>query len=204
MRHAKHRFSLGRKKEHREATMAQLATALFTHGRIQTTLTKAKALRPYAEKLITHAKKGHLANDRVKWVHHFRMVLSKTRDEFATKSLMEERVTEFLERNGGYTRIYKLLPRTGDGAPMAQIELVAADDEGYPKRKRRASKPGKAAKADTTESADDAAVAAVESAVAAAATEVADAADAADEVADADEAEAAPEGSDDAEAKPEA
>lgn len=140
MRHANYRFSLGRKKEHREATMAALATALFTHGRIQTTLAKAKALRPFAERIITHAKKGHLANDRVKWLHHFRIVLSRVRDEYASKLLMEERVTEFLQRNGGYTRIYKLMPRRGDAAPMAIIELIAADDEGYPKRKLRPQK----------------------------------------------------------------
>lgn len=142
--------------------MAALGTALFTHGKIKTTLAKAKALRPFAEKLITHAKKGHLADDRAKWLHHFRHILSALRDEYATKMLMEERVTEFLQRNGGYTRIYKLMPRKGDGAPMAIIELIAADDAGYPKRKKKPAKAAQAkaeagAPAATAEAEDDAA-----------------------------------------------
>ncbi len=137
MRHAKHRYKLGRKKEHREALMANLASALFIHGRIQTTLTKAKALRPFAEKLITRAKRGAASGDRVEWLHHYRLLISKLRNESAAKQLLEVRVSEFLQRNGGYTRIYKLLPRKGDASPMGIIELIPASDAGYEKRKAR-------------------------------------------------------------------
>jgi large subunit ribosomal protein L17 len=93
-----------------------LATALFEHGRIKTTEPKARALRPYAEKLITHAKKGTL--------HNRREVLKKIRDKDVVHNLFAEIGPHFSDRNGGYTRIIKVENRKGDNAPMAVIELV--------------------------------------------------------------------------------
>lgn len=141
MRHRNHRYQLGVKKEHRTALVANLAAALFIHSRIQTTLAKAKALRPFAEKVITLAKKAAQSDDRVKKLHYYRLALSKVRNEEAVAILFTKRAQEFVSRNGGYTRIYKLaIPRLGDGAEMAFIELIAANDEGYKKSKKPAKK----------------------------------------------------------------
>jgi large subunit ribosomal protein L17 len=130
MRHRKHSNQLGLTKEHRSALMANLAASLIMKGRIQTTLKKAKALRPFVEPLITLAKKGEL--------HHRRIVMSRLRDQEAVRHLFGERVTEFAKRNGGYTRIYKLgNRRIGDAAEMALIEFVGADDAGFKKTRRR-------------------------------------------------------------------
>ncbi|MDR0534919.1 MAG: 50S ribosomal protein L17 [Puniceicoccales bacterium] len=145
MRHRKHKFQLGVKRAHREALMASLATALFTHGRIQTTLTKAKALRPYAEKIITYAKKAALSDDKALKVHYRRLAIAKIHDVEAAKKLFVERASEFLQREGGYTRIYKLGARIGDAAETALIELVKADDKGYDKNKK-AAKPARVKK----------------------------------------------------------
>ena len=148
MRHNKHRHVLGVKTAHRSALMANLATALFTHGRIKTTLSKAKALRPFSEKLITLACKAAATEDTARKLHYRRQAIARVRDVDAVKKLFDERVSEFTARNGGYTRIYKLVPRIGDAADMAIIELIAADDEGYSKPKRKgAKKPAKAKKA---------------------------------------------------------
>ncbi|BBZ24269.1 50S ribosomal protein L17 [Mycolicibacter hiberniae] len=106
----------GGSSSHQKALLANLATSLFTHGRIKTTEPKARALRPYAEKLITHAKKGTL--------HNRREVLKKIRDKDVVHSLFAEIAPHFADRNGGYTRIIKVEPRQGDNAPMAVIELV--------------------------------------------------------------------------------
>lgn len=152
MRHCKHRHQLGVKKEHRIALLANLAAALFIHNRIQTTLPKAKALRPFAEKVITLAKKAAQTDDKAKKLHYFRLALSKVRNEEAVAVLFTKRAQEFLNRNGGYTRIYKLaIPRIGDGAEMALIELIAANDEGYKKAAKPAKKASKSKKADAEE-----------------------------------------------------
>jgi len=107
---------LGGSPSHQKALLANLATSLFEHGRIKTTEPKARALRPYAEKLITHAKKGTL--------HNRREVLKKIRDKDVVHTLFEEIGPFFADRNGGYTRIIKVEARKGDNAPMAVIELV--------------------------------------------------------------------------------
>src|SRR6202008_3348298 len=107
---------LGGSSSHQQALLANLATSLFEHGRIKTTEPKGRALRPYAEKLITHAKKGTL--------HNRREVLKKIRDKDVVHSLFAEIGPFFADRNGGYTRIIKVEPRKGDNAPMAGIELV--------------------------------------------------------------------------------
>lgn len=137
MRHANHRFELGVKKAHRVALMSNLAIALLKHGRIKTTLTKAKALRPFIEPVITLAKKAYFSNEVAQKVHFRRMALRDVRDEDAIRILFNERVNEFLKRPGGYTRIYKLVPRVGDAANMALIELIKADDVGFKSRSRR-------------------------------------------------------------------
>ena len=107
---------LGGSSSHQKALLANLATALFEHGRIKTTEPKARALRPYAEKLITHAKKGEL--------HNRREVMKKIRDKDVVHTLFAEIGPFFADRNGGYTRIIKIENRKGDNAPMAVIELV--------------------------------------------------------------------------------
>jgi large subunit ribosomal protein L17 len=148
MRHKKHKYQLGVKSAHREALMASLASALFTHGRIQTTLAKAKALRPFAEKIITYAKKAALAENVAQKVHFRRLAIARVRDPKAVKRLFLgddkaslagrpfEGAKEFVARPGGYTRIYKLGARIGDASEMALIELIRSDDEGHPKSKK--------------------------------------------------------------------
>ena len=134
MRHLKHRFILGRKKEHRVALMSNLAAALLRHGKIQTTLTKAKALRPFVEPVITLAVKA-LGETPEKALHYRRQAISKVRDKDAVAILFKERAQMFTDRPGGYTRIYKLGTRLGDAAEMAVIQLIPAEDEGYAKRR---------------------------------------------------------------------
>ncbi len=107
---------LGSGPAHQRLLLSTLAGQLFTHEAIDTTEAKAKALRPYAEKLITKAKKGDLASRRE--------VLKDLPDRDIVARLFHEIAPRFDERSGGYTRILKLGPRKGDGAPMARLELV--------------------------------------------------------------------------------
>jgi len=108
---------LGGSAAHQKHILANLATELFRHGRITTTEAKARALRPYAERLITKGKRGDL--------HARRLVLAKLHDRDVVAHLFEEVAPRFKDRPGGYTRIRKLDPRKGDNARMALIELVA-------------------------------------------------------------------------------
>jgi large subunit ribosomal protein L17 len=137
--------------------MANLAAALFRHGKIQTTLVKAKALRPFAEKLVTLSCKAQRSGDSAKRLHYRRLAVARMRDHEAVKKLFDDQVSEFLSRPGGYTRIYKLIPRRGDAAEMALIELVKADDKGYRRRSRkpRKSQPIKPAMAVNAEAASE-------------------------------------------------
>jgi large subunit ribosomal protein L17 len=107
---------LGGSPDHQKLLLANLATSLFTHGRIHTTRAKAERLRPYAERLITKAKKGDL--------HNRRIISEQIRDKDVVHRLIAEIGPFFADRPGGYTRIVKTLPRKGDNAPMAIIELV--------------------------------------------------------------------------------
>jgi large subunit ribosomal protein L17 len=117
MRHLKKTVKLGRTSAQRKALLSNLAVFLIEHGRIRTTLAKAKALRPVAEKLVTKAKKGTL--------HARRMALSDLRHNVgAVHKLFAEIGPRSADRKGGYTRIMKLGPRKGDSAPMALIEWV--------------------------------------------------------------------------------
>lgn len=157
MRHSKRKHKLGVSGPHRSAMMGNLAVALIQHGRIETTLPKARALRPFIEKIITLAKKAEKANDAARKLHFRRLAISRVRDKAAVARLFDTLVTEFTERNGGYTRIYKLGQRIGDAAEMALIEFVDGNDEGYnqkPKRKAAKEKVAKeAVKEEKTEEA---------------------------------------------------
>lgn len=116
MRHRKKGRQLSRTASHREALLRNLATSLFRHGRISTTTAKAKELRPYAERLITLAKRGDL--------HARRLAARKIADREVLGTLFDSIGPRFAERPGGYTRVLKLGHRQGDGAEMALIELV--------------------------------------------------------------------------------
>jgi large subunit ribosomal protein L17 len=118
MRHAKSGKKFSRTKSHRRALFRNLVTALFQHERIQTTEAKAKALRPWAEKLITLAKRGDL--------HARRLAAGRVMDPVVLDKLFGEIGARFKTRQGGYTRILKLGLRQGDAAPMSIIELVDA------------------------------------------------------------------------------
>lgn len=109
---------LGGSPAHERLMLANLATALFEHGRITTTVAKARRVRPVAERLITKAKKGDL--------HNRRQVMRTIRDKSVVHTLFTEIGPQFANRPGGYTRITKIGPRRGDNAPMAVIELVEA------------------------------------------------------------------------------
>ena len=163
MRHLKHRFQLGRKKEHRIALMSNLGAALLRHDRIQTTLPKAKALRPFIEKIITLAKKAENATPE-KALHYRRLALSRVRDKEAVGMLFNDKASSFSARSGGYTRIYKLGTRTGDAAEMAVIQLIGAEDEGYSKKSRKTRSPKKAGSPKEEEENAKAAVVAAEQA----------------------------------------
>lgn len=132
--------------------MASLAAALLRHDKIQTTLGYAKALRPFAEKMITLAKKAAATDDTARKLHLRRQALSQIRDESAVHFLFAEKVAKFANRQGGYTRIYKLVPRVGDAADMAIIELIEADDAGHKAQpKKAAEKPAEAPAAEGAE-----------------------------------------------------
>lgn len=137
MRHRKHNHQLGVKTAHRISLLANLSSSLIENGRIKTTLAKARALRPSIEKAITLAKKAHATDDAAKKVHYRRLAIARLRNKDAVKKLFDELVEQFVNRNGGYTRIYKLaLPRLGDAAEMALIEFV----EEAPKKKAKKKK----------------------------------------------------------------
>jgi len=154
MRHNKHHASLGVTREHRAAMLSNMAASLITHGRIKTTVTKAKALRPFIEKVITKAKQAAAKTEKKDAIHLRRLALSDVRDETAVTLLFNEKHKEFTNRTGGYTRIYKLGKRISDAAEMALIEFVKADDPGYKKRKKPAKKGKKAAAAEAAPAAD--------------------------------------------------
>ena len=117
MRHRAKGRQLSRTASHKKATMNNLATNLFKHGGIQTTVAKAKELRPFAERLITLARRGDL--------HARRLVERRLKDRDVTHKLFADIGKRFAARPGGYTRIVKLGARVGDGADVARIELLS-------------------------------------------------------------------------------
>lgn len=120
MRHQKKGFKLGRTASHRKATLAALSTALIRHKRITTTLTKAKALRQFAEPVINRAKEDSM--------HNRREVFRRLQDKHAVTELFTEIADKIKDRPGGYLRIVKLGQRAGDSAEMAMIEFVDFND----------------------------------------------------------------------------
>jgi len=134
MRHRKKVKKLGRTASHRRATLRNMATALINHHQIKTTLGKAKAARSYVEKLITTGKKDS--------VHARRQAFKLLQNRTLVKKLFDEIAPSFSDRNGGYTRVVKLGPRTGDGAEMAVLQLVGfeqliIDEQEKQKQKRK-------------------------------------------------------------------
>ncbi|SDE88513.1 large subunit ribosomal protein L17 [Pseudonocardia oroxyli] len=137
---------LGGSPAHQRLILANLATALFQHGRITTTEAKARRLRPYAERLITKAKQGDL--------HNRRQIMKVIRDKSVVHRLVEEIGPFYADRNGGYTRITKTMPRKGDNAPMAVIELIqqkTVTDEANRARRAAASQAATTAEPEVTE-----------------------------------------------------
>lgn len=137
---------LGGSASHQKKILANLAKQLIEHGKIKTTDTKAKLLRPYVEKLITKAKRGTLADRR--------NVAKLLNDNYAVKKLFDEIGPQFADRDGGYTRIIKLGNRKGDNAPISLIALVeeeTATAEATRATRAAASKQAEAAKAEEAE-----------------------------------------------------
>ncbi|MFC7544984.1 50S ribosomal protein L17 [Plantactinospora sp. GCM10030261] len=134
---------LGGSPAHERLMLANLATALFQHGKIKTTETKAKRLRPLAEQLITKAKRGDLANRR--------RVASVVRDKDVVFQLFDQIAPRYASRPGGYTRIVKTGPRKGDAAPMAIIELVEEMVAAPPAKATKKAASRKAAQQDKVE-----------------------------------------------------
>ena len=192
---------MGGSAAHQRHLLSNLATALFEHGKITTTEARARRLRPYAERLITFAKRGDLSARR--------QVLTVVTDKSVVHTLFTEIGPQFATREGGYTRITKIGPRKGDNAPLAVIELIQEEAEAKPRRRRaRRSQPAarpaaSAAAPETTEApADEADADVTAEAPEADATaegtdaesadaESADAEDAADEAADSEDADSA-------------
>jgi large subunit ribosomal protein L17 len=194
---------MGGSAAHQRHLLSNLATALFEHGKITTTEARARRLRPYAERLITFAKRGDLSARR--------QVLTVVTDKSVVHTLFTEIGPQFATREGGYTRITKIGPRKGDNAPLAVIELIQEEAEAKPRRRRArrsqpAARPAASAAAETTEAPADEADAeaadvtaeAPEADVTAEATDIEDADaeatdaesdDAADEAADSEDAD---------------
>jgi large subunit ribosomal protein L17 len=124
---------LGGSSAHQRHMLANLATALFEHGKITTTEARARRLRPYAERLITFAKRGDL--------HARRQVLTVVTDKSVVHTLFAEIGPSFADRDGGYTRITKVGPRKGDNAALAVIELIREEPEARPRRRRARRAP---------------------------------------------------------------
>lgn len=131
MRHKHSGRKLGRRADHRKAMLANLTESLITHGRIETTVTRAKEVRRLVEKLVTIARRGDL--------HSRRLVAARLHTQDAVKKLMDEIAPRYLERAGGYTRIIKTGFRRGDASPLAILEFVGDES---PKKKKKA-KPAK-------------------------------------------------------------
>jgi large subunit ribosomal protein L17 len=133
---------LGGSSAHQRHMLANLATALFEHGKITTTEARARRLRPYAERLITFAKRGDL--------HARRQVMSVVTDKTVVHTLFADIGPSFATREGGYTRITKVGPRKGDNAALAVIELVREEPDARPRRRRARRAPATAAPAART------------------------------------------------------
>jgi large subunit ribosomal protein L17 len=145
MRHGKKHNHLGRTTSHRKAMLANMTCSLIEHKRINTTVAKAKALRVFAEPLITKSKTDT--------THNRRIVFSYLRDKFAVTELFKEISVKVADRPGGYLRIIKLGNRQGDNAPMAMIELVDYNEIYNPngKKVKKTTRRGRSKKVDAPE-----------------------------------------------------
>jgi large subunit ribosomal protein L17 len=145
MRHGKKHNHLGRTTSHRKAMLANMTCSLIEHKRINTTVAKAKALRVFAEPLITKSKTDT--------THNRRIVFSYLRDKFAVTELFKEVSVKVADRPGGYLRIIKLGNRQGDNAPMAMIELVDYNEIYNPngKKVKKTTRRGRSKKVDSPE-----------------------------------------------------
>lgn len=143
MRHGKKHNHLGRTTSHRKAMLANMTNSLIEHKRINTTVAKAKALRVFAEPLITKSKSDT--------THNRRIVFSHLRDKFAVTELFKEISVKVADRPGGYLRIIKLGNRQGDNAPMAMVELVDYNEIYNPngKKAKKTTRRGKSKKANS-------------------------------------------------------
>src|ERR687891_2659143 len=138
MRHRNAHRKLGRVSEHRTALLRNQAEALLAHEKIETTVPKAKELRPYVERLITIAKRGVKANDpKGQSLSARRLVMRDILNEDVVTKLFDELAPRFMDRPGGYTRILRLGHRRGDAAEIAQIELLGSE---YDPKKAEAEK----------------------------------------------------------------
>lgn len=140
MRHARSGKKLGRDSAHRKALYSNLAGALIEHGRIQTTEAKAKAVKPFAERMITLGKRGD--------IHARRLALAALRSNDVVHQLFADVAPRFADRPGGYTRIVKLGPRQGDAAHMVYLELVDYEPVATPLGPSRARREEAAAPAE--------------------------------------------------------
>ena len=144
MRHNVAHRKLGRVTEHRIALLRNQATALLRHERIETTLPKAKELRPFVERLITIAKRGVAEGpENGKALHARRLVLRDVQDRAVVSKLFDSLAPRFAERPGGYTRILRLGFRRGDSAEIAQIELVGSEYDPNAVEDRSKGQPAK-------------------------------------------------------------
>jgi large subunit ribosomal protein L17 len=129
MRHRVAGKQLGRSTGHRKALRRNLINQLFRHERIKTTAAKADAIRAEAEKMITIAKRSLAHENKARAVHGRRLVFARLRDKDSVAKVFDELAPRYEERQGGYTRIYKLGPRKGDAAPMVLLELVDREEQ---------------------------------------------------------------------------
>ena len=145
MRHGKKHNHLGRTTSHRKAMLANMTCSLIEHKRINTTVAKAKALRVFAEPLITKSKSDT--------THNRRIVFSHLRDKYAVTELFKEISVKVSDRPGGYLRIIKLGNRQGDNAPMAMVELVDYNEIYNPngKKAKKSTRRGRSKKAESAQ-----------------------------------------------------
>ena len=151
MRHQKNTRKFGRTSQHRDLMLANLVASLIIHKRIKTTLAKAKAARPLAEKLVTLGKSGTL--------HDRRLAIAKIGQKDAVATLLKRIAPSFKDRKGGYTRIIKLGPRNSDSAKIALLEwvdFVVEEEKALAATPAKADKPAKAEKAEAADKPDKA------------------------------------------------
>lgn len=144
MRHRVVKNKLSRDQDHMKSLVKNLATELITHEKIETTLAKARIVRPVVEKLVTLAKKSTAKDDKIAIYNAVKTLNTKLTDEEATKKLLSEMGNRFKDVNGGYTRITKLPNRDGDNSEMARIEFTKS-------AAKKKAKSAKLEKAETNE-----------------------------------------------------